>query len=111
MKKSKKFFAIAAVLAVFVSFGSTAAVAAEAACPPHGPYEDYLMDIEAFREEHFVPYKTSDGQYLYDSHGKLITVKCEVTWNCYRRGIYCKTCGWLTRDYWYNGREYHTICK
>lgn len=105
MKKFKKFFAFTAVLAVFVSFGRTGFAAAEVTCPPHGPYEDRLVDISQGYEEHYVDYRDSDGNLIYDSTGKLSKVICRVTWSRYYRIVYCTNCWKGIYDYRYDDKK------
>lgn len=111
MKAFKKIFAFTVVLAVFASFGSTGAVAANEPCPPHGPYEDRLVDISQGYEEHMVDARDSYGNLIYDSTGAPSKVICRVTWTRYYRIVYCTNCSKAIYDYRYEDEKKNHSCS
>lgn len=119
MKRTlKKMLSLVVATALVILMG-TVKNAEAAGCPPHGPYEERMMDGYQWREYHY-PEVTVLGTDefgnqipIYDSNGNPFTVKCLMTSYRYHIGIYCSKgkCNWLLNDYHYETPVLHSYCS
>lgn len=121
MRKCVKKWLAFVLMATIMTVGNLkVAKANEYGCPPHGPYDDIMVDCYRWAEYHYpVIMVAATDQYgdpipVYGENGSPLTTKCLMSSYRKRFGVFCVgnqgKCMWYLNGYFYETPVTHTYC-